>query len=78
MTTKTATTTSANLGSKALLALIVESAGVFLAVMIAGMSPDAGTLVVIFMVGILLVFLVMHASQVNEAATWILNVEKNA
>ena len=64
--------------SKVLLALIVESAGLFIAVQVAGFSKDVGNLMLIFMFGILTLFLIMHWTEVNEFANWSLNVERNA
>jgi len=47
-------------GAGALLALGVALMGVFILVLIAGVSDDSGTLAAVFMAGLWLVFLVRH------------------
>jgi len=50
----------------AILALLVEAGVLAIVIMIAGVNDDLANLILIFMGGLLLLFIIMHSSQVSE------------
>ncbi len=58
------------------LALAVEGVGLVAAVMIAGISDDIGTAVLVFMIGLWLVWLFMHGSDLQAIANLQNRVQK--
>jgi hypothetical protein len=60
--------------SNLVLALIVEGVGIGVLTLLAGTSDDVGTIVIVFMVGLWLLFLINH----QGIQSYITNVFKNA
>lgn len=56
-----------------ILALIVEMVGLGVVTVVAGISDDAGTTVVIVMMGLWLLFLINH----KGVQTWLTGIDKN-
>lgn len=50
----------------AILAVLIEIGITAIVIMIAGINDDIANVVLVFMFGILLLFLIMHSTQVSE------------
>lgn len=59
--------------SDIVLALIVEGTGIAFLTLLAGTSEDVGTTIVVFMVGLWLLFLFNH----QGISSWLANVQSN-
>jgi len=58
------------------IALLVETTGLVIAVLVAGMSEGAGTIMVIFLVGIWLVWIINHPSVTSKMQAIINNAQQ--
>lgn len=64
--------------SEVLLALLVESAGLVIVVGAAGISDGIANMMLVFMVGLWLLFLIMHQSGVQTLSNSLTGIEKAA
>jgi len=67
-----------NPATHVLLALLVEVGGLFVVITLAGLDDSIANVMLVFMVGLLLLFMVMNASKFQDMANVVLNAEKGA
>jgi hypothetical protein len=76
--TSPAILSSANPATRVLIALGVQTGGLVIAVMIAGLDDSVANLMLIMMVGLLLLFMIMNASKFSGIMNILTNAEQGA
>lgn len=69
---------SANPATHVLLALMLQTGGLVIAVIIAGLDETVANLMLLFMVGLLLLFMIMNADKFAGMVNILTNAEQGA